>query len=78
MKAAVSANWPRGTGFAADDIAPHDDPRAAGDLGHQLGPEAVQDLVEGALDRREGRQMLGDPVAAFEGFREMTGFPSTS
>ena len=33
----------------------NDPPRAAGDLGDRVGPEALDDLVEGALHGRQGR-----------------------
>ena len=46
----------------------HDAPGAAGDLGDKIGAEAVQDLVERALHRRQGRQVLDHPVAALDRF----------
>ena len=42
-----------------------DDPaRAARHLGHQVGAEALNDLVERAMDRRQRRQLLDQAVAA--------------
>ncbi len=43
-----------GTGLDAETVAaPDDAARAAGDLGDEVGAEAVQDLVERALHRRQ-------------------------
>ena len=56
------------TGLDAQAIVALDDaPRTAGDLGDEIGAEAVQDLIERALDRRQGRQMLDHVVAPFDG-----------
>jgi hypothetical protein len=38
---------------AALSLAPHDAPRTPGDLGDEIGAEAVQDLIECALHRRQ-------------------------
>ena len=41
-------------GFDAEAVIARDDaPRAAGDLGDEIGAEAVQDLIERALHRRQ-------------------------
>ena len=68
MKAAVSAKFAEaGTGLDAQAIvAPHDAPRAPGDLGDEIGAEAVQDLIERALHRRQRGEMLDHAVAAFD------------
>ena len=60
----------RRTAFDAKPVATlagaaHDPAAAPGHLGNHLGAEAVQYLVEGAVHRRQGRQMLDHPVAAF-------------
>ena len=55
------------TGLDTEAVAaPDDAPRTAGDLGDEIGAETMQDLVEGALHRRQCRQMLDHPVAAFD------------
>jgi hypothetical protein len=41
----------------------HDPARAAGDLGHLLGAEALHDLVEGAVHGRQGGQVLDHTVS---------------
>ena len=42
------------TALDAEPVAAfHDPPGAASDLGNKIGAEAVQDLVEGALHRRQ-------------------------
>ena len=57
-----------GTGLDAQAIVALDDaPRAPGDLGDEIGAEAVQDLIERALDRRQGRKMLDHVVAPLDG-----------
>ena len=60
--------WPRRGGFRRRDgrRALDDAPRAAGDFGDKIGAEAVQDLVERALHRRQCGQVLDYPVAAFD------------
>ena len=56
-----------GAGLDAKTIMALDDaPRTPGDLGDEIGAEAVQDLVERALHRRQCCQMLDHPVAAFD------------
>ena len=50
-----------------------DPPRAAGDLGDHLGPEALHDLVERALHGGKGREMLDQPIAALHGFARLDG-----
>ena len=45
----------------------HDPPRTAGDLRDHVGAEALHDLVERALHRRQRRELLDQPVAAFDG-----------
>ncbi len=59
-----------GTGAVldAEPVAfPHDPPRAASDLRDHVCAEAVHDLVERALHRRQCRQMLDHTVAALDG-----------
>ena len=46
-------------GRLADDPA-----RAAGDLGHRVGAEALDDLVQRARDRRQAGQLLDEGIAA--------------
>jgi hypothetical protein len=48
---------------AADNAA-----RAAGHFGDKIGAEAVQDLIERAIHRRQRRQMFDQAVAALDGF----------
>jgi hypothetical protein len=47
-------------------VAPHDAAGATGDFGHQFRAEAVQDLIERALHRRQRREVLDHAVAAFD------------
>jgi hypothetical protein len=58
-----------GPAFDAQAVAAFDDAaRAAGDLGDQIGAEAVKNLIERALHRRQGRQMLDHGVAPLDCF----------
>ena len=58
IKAAVSAKFAEAGRLSTQRRSPpspvrDDAPRAAGDLGDEIGAEAVQDLVERALHRRQ-------------------------
>jgi len=56
------------TVFYAEPVALGDNPpRPPGHLGNQVGAEALHDLVEGALDRRERGQPLDQAIAALDG-----------
>ena len=51
-----------------------DDPaRAARHLGHQLRAEALDDLVERAMDRRQRRQLLDQAITAGDGLAALHG-----
>ena len=52
----------------ADDAA-----RASGHLGHHVGAKALDDLVEGAGDRRERGKLLDQAIAAGEGLAALDG-----
>jgi hypothetical protein len=59
-----------GDGAALDRKAvalAHDAPRASGNLRHLVCAEALHDLVERALHRRQRRELLDQAVAAFNG-----------
>jgi hypothetical protein len=56
-----------GAGLDAEAVmAPDDAPGAAGDFGDEVRAEAVQDLIERALHRRQCREVLDHAVAAFD------------
>ena len=56
-------------GLDAEAVATtHDAFGPAGHLGDELGTEAVQDLIERALHRRQRRQVLDHAVAALDRF----------
>ena len=74
MKAAVSARLAEaGTVAQRQALAgrigdPQDPARAAGDLGDGLVAEAMQDLVERRLHRRQRRELLDQRIAGGHGF----------
>ena len=59
----------QGEAFAAAGVGEAQDaPRPSGDFGDGVVPEAVDQLVESGLDRREGGEFLDERVAGGDGF----------
>ena len=69
MKAAVSARLAEPGRFSTTRRSPllHDPARAAGDFGDLVVAEALHQLVERAGHRRQGGELLDQPVAALDG-----------